>query len=143
VTLVDANLLVYAANADAPEHERAKGWLEGRLNGAERVGISWESLVAFVRITTNPRITPHPLTSEVAWAQVEEWLSAPVAWVPLPTDRHAGVLGGLMDRHRPSGKLVPDAHLAALAIEHGLEICSADTDFARFTEIRWINPLQA
>ena len=141
MTLVDANLLVYAANVDAPEHERARAWLEERLNGAERVGIPWESFVAFVRIVTNPRIIELPLAPEQAWSHIDDWLAAPVAWIPLPTERHAEVLGELIGRYRPSGNLIPDAHLAALAIEHGLEICSADTDFARFTEVRWINPL--
>jgi toxin-antitoxin system PIN domain toxin len=141
VTLIDANLLLYAANRDAAEHERATAWLEGQLNGSRRVGMPWESLTAFMRLATNPRVAAKPLSAEGAWAFVEEWLDAAVVWIPGPTDRHAEVLGGLMRRYRLTGKLVPDAHLAALAIEHGLDVCSADTDFARFTEIRWTNPL--
>jgi uncharacterized protein len=76
-----------------------------------------------------------------AWDFVEAWLAAATVWVPTPTERHADVLGGLIRRYRLAGNLVPDAHLAAIAIEHGLEVCSADTDFARFSEIRWRNPL--
>jgi hypothetical protein len=142
VTLIDANLLLYAANGDAPEHERAAAWLEELLNGGSRVAMPWESLVAFVRLATNPRVVARPLSPTRAWAFVEDWLDAAVVWIPVPTDRHPEVLGGLITKYRLGGKLVPDAHLAALAIEHGLDVCSADTDFARFSEIRWINPLR-
>ncbi len=116
-------------------------WLEERLNGDRRVGLPWESLTAFVRIATHPRASTHPLTPADAWKFVDAWLSAPASWIPQPTDAHADVLGRLIRSYRLSGNLIPDAHLAALAIEHGLEVCSADTDFARFTEIRWQNPI--
>ncbi len=139
--LVDANILLFAVNVAALEHERAAAWLEDSLNGSRRVGLPWESLTAFVRLATNPRVVSRPLEPADAWAFVEEWLAAPAAWVPVPTDRHATVLGDLVRRYRPSAKLVPDAHLAALAIEHGAEIISADTDFARFVEVRWRDPL--
>jgi toxin-antitoxin system PIN domain toxin len=139
--LVDANVLLFAANESAPEHAVARAWLEDALNGSRRVGLPWESLTAFVRLATNPRIVPRPLSPAAAWAFVDEWLASPAAWVPVPTDRHAEVLGDLVRRYRTAGKLVPDAHLAALAIEHGAEIVSADTDFARFTEVRWRNPV--
>ena len=141
--LVDANLLVYAINRAAPEHPVAARWLEEQLNGDERVGLPWDSLIAFYRISTSPRILPRPLAGEAAWQIVSEWLQTPVAWVPQPTERHAEVLGQLVSRYRVTANLVPDAHLAAIAIQHGLEICSADTDFARFTEVRWRNPLAA
>jgi toxin-antitoxin system PIN domain toxin len=139
--LVDANILLFAVNESAPEHDRAAAWLENALNGNRRVGLPWESLTAFVRLATNPRVVPRPLAPVDAWAFVEDWLAAPAAWVPVPTEHHAAVLGDLVRRHRPVAKLVPDAHLAALAIEHGIEIISADTDFARFTEVRWRDPL--
>jgi toxin-antitoxin system PIN domain toxin len=139
--LVDANILLFAVNESAPEHSRAAAWLEDALNGNRRVGLPWESLTAFVRLATNPRAVPKPLAPADAWSFVEDWLAAPAAWVPVPTERHAAVLGDLVRRHRPVAKLVPDAHLAALAIEHGVEIISADTDFARFTEVRWRDPL--
>jgi toxin-antitoxin system PIN domain toxin len=139
--LVDANILLFAVNTAAPEHNRAAAWLEVALNGNRRVGLPWESLTAFVRLATNPRVVARPLAPADAWAFVEEWLAAPAAWVPVPTERHAALLGDLVRRYRPSAKLVPDAHLAALAIEHGLEVMSADTDFARFTELRWSDPL--
>lgn len=139
--LIDANLLIYAVDATTPEHERASSWLIDRLNGNRRVGIPWESLNAFLRITTHPRATMRPLTAAEAWRFVSEWLAVDLVWVPVATDRHADVLGELIEHHRISGNLVPDAHLAALAIEHGLEIYSADTDFVRFTEVRWNNPI--
>lgn len=139
--LLDANVLLYAADEDSPRHVAASAWLEAQLNGDRRVGIPWESLTAFVRVITHPRIVVRPLTPESAWSYVEDWLLVPVVWVPLPTDQHASVLGHLVAKYRPTGNLVPDAHLAALAIEHGAEVISTDTDFARFTEIRWRNPL--
>jgi len=140
--LIDVNLLLYAAYRRAPEHERVASWLEEQLNGAQRIGLPWESLVGFVRLATNPRVSSPPLEPSAAWSFVDEWLSIPLVWTPMPTDGHAQVLGALVTKYRLSGKLIPDAHLAALAIEHGLDVCSADTDFARFTEIHWINPLR-
>ena len=100
-------------------------------------------LGAFLQISTNPRASEDPFSPEQAWSYVEDWLSAAPAWIPGPTERHAEVLGRLMTSYQLRGNLVMDAHLAALAIEHGLTVCSADTDFARFTEIRWENPLRA
>ena len=105
------------------------------------MGLPWESLGAFVRIATHPRAARNPLTAEQAWDIVEAWLGSPAAWIPLPTDQHVNVFGDLMRRYRVTGNLVSDAHLAALALEHGLELCSADTDFARFRELRWRNPM--
>lgn len=139
--LVDANLLLYARDSRSDQHVPAREWLTDQLNGEARVGLPWASLTAFVRIATHPRVYENPLTADQAWGQVEEWLAAAPAWVPLPTERHADVLGELVRRHDIRGNLVPDAALAALAVEHGLELCSADTDFARFREVNWRNPL--
>ena len=139
--LIDANLLLYAVDQKAPEHDAAASWLEEQLNGQRRVALPWESLGAFVRIATHPRASANPMRTTDAWDIVEAWLAVPSVWLPVPTDQHASIFGELLRRYRPTGNLVPDAHLAALAIEHGLEICSADTDFARFTEVRWRNPL--
>jgi uncharacterized protein len=139
--LVDANLLLYATNVSSPQHSAARAWLDERLSGTARVGLPWPSLLAFLRIGTNPRIFDRPLTADEAWRQVTDWLASDVAWVPGPTDRHADVLGPLLAAGGVTGNLVPDAHLAALAIEHGLELCSTDRDFARFPGLRWSNPL--
>ncbi|MBI2188896.1 MAG: PIN domain-containing protein [Acidobacteria bacterium] len=141
--LVDANLLLYAANRDAPEHTRARSWLDERLNGAARVGLPWPSLLAFVRIASNPAIMRTPVTPIEAWAQVQDWLACEVAWIPLPGAGHPDVLGRLLALDLVTSRLVPDAHLAALAIEHGLTLCSTDGDFSRFPGLKWENPLAA
>lgn len=138
---MDANLLVYAVNAAAPQHVAARSWLDSRLNGATRVGLPWASLLAFLRLTTNARVFPRPLSMADAWDQVTSWLHIGSAWVPAPTERHAGVLAHLLAASGVHGNLVPDAHLAALAIEHGLELNSTDGDFARFTGLNWRNPI--
>lgn len=139
--LVDANLLLFAADSESPFHIAGAAWLTAQLNGPRRVGLPWQSLGAFLRISTHPRASARPLTPQEAWGQVEDWLAAGTAWIPQPTDRHAEVLGGLLTSYQLRGNLVPDAQLAALAIEHGLTLYSADTDFARFREVRWENPL--
>lgn len=139
--LVDANLLVYAHVADFPQHEAAGRWLDAQLNAGHRVGLSWPSLLAFVRLTSNPRIFERALSIEAAWRQVEAWLAWPTVWVPLPTERHQQVIGSLLRQIGGQANLVPDAHLAALATEHGLTLCSSDGDFARFAGLRWVNPL--
>ena len=141
MTLIDANLLLYAANRDALEHERSRSWLEEQLNGSQRVGMPWETLTAFVRLATNPRVLARPLKPADAWSFVQDWLAVPVVWIPAPTEQHAQVLGALILKYDLRGNLVPDAHMAALALQHGLDVYSADTDFARFTEVRWVNPL--
>lgn len=139
--LVDANLLVYAYSRSSPQHDAAKRWLDARLNGSPRVGLPWESLLAFVRIVSNPRIFEKPESVRDAWEQVEEWLGNSSVWIPGPTERHAEIIGPLLRGPGSQSKLVMDAHMAALAIEHGLELCSSDGDFARFPGLRWVNPL--
>jgi uncharacterized protein len=139
--LIDANLLLFAVDRSSPFHQAAAVWLTGVLNGSRRVGIPWPSLAAFVRISTHPRASERPLSPEVAWRHVEAWLACDPVWIPGPTERHAETLGGFVVSYQLRGNLVSDAHLAALASEHGLTVFSADTDFARFREIRWVNPL--
>ena len=139
--LVDANLLVYAAAPLLPQHPAARAWLDDRLNGEARVGLPWASLLAFLRLVTDPRVFQPASGMAEAWRQMEEWLEQPTVWIPQPTERHAQVLGRLLSQSGAAGRLVPDAHLAALAIEHGLELCSNDGDFARFEGLRWNNPL--
>jgi len=139
--LIDANLLLYSADTTSRFYVPAREWLLDQLNGTRRVGLPWQSLTAFLRVSTNPRISPSPLSSQVAWDMVQIWLAAPAAWVPVPGPSHAELLGELIVRYEIAGNLVPDAQLAALALEHGLAVCSTDTDFARFAEVRWTNPL--
>jgi uncharacterized protein len=141
VILVDANLLIYSAVKDLPQHEAAREWLDGRLNDSPRVGLPWPSLLAFVRLVGNPRLFRRPLAIDTAWNQVEEWLSLPSTWVPGATANHAAVLARTLAEVGGNTNLVPDAHLAALAIEHGLTLCSTDRDFARFRGLRWKNPI--
>jgi len=139
--LVDASILLYAVDETSPFHERARHWLEDTLNGSRRVGLPWVSLTAFLRIVTNPRALAEPLAPAEAWAIVDAWLDAPTAWVPAPGRGHRAILGRLVSDLDLRANLIPDAVLAALCIEHGLEMISADTDFARFTELTWRNPL--
>jgi toxin-antitoxin system PIN domain toxin len=141
--LVDANLLVYAHVASSPGHDRARDWLDAQLNGSSQVALPWPSVLAFVRLVSNARIFARPLPVSAAWKQAASWLDLPVVWMPVPTERHREILGQLFDGVGFRPNLVPDAHLAALAIEHGLTLCSADGDFARFQGLRWENPLAA
>jgi len=140
VILLDANLLIYAHVASFAQHARARAWLDAQLGGVARVGFPWASLLAFLRIVTNPRLFERAEPVEDAWKQVRAWLAADVAWIPQPTERHADVLGGLLAG--VAANLIPDAHLAALALEHGLVLCSTDTDFARFAGLAWRDPLR-
>lgn len=141
--LLDANVLLYAVDETSSRNEAASRWLDGVLNGDRRVGLPWQTIGAFVRIATHPRVMTAPLTGPAAWEFVRAWLDVEVVWVPPATSRTAAVLGSLIERHQVTGNLVTDAQLAALAIEHGLVVCSTDTDFARFDEVRWHNPLAA
>ena len=139
--LVDANLLVYAHVRSFPQHARARDWLDSQLSRGAPVGLPWPSLLGFLRIVTNPRVFQQPEPMSEAWRQIGAWLAADVAWIPQATERHGDVLGALLAAAGVHANLVPDAHLAALAIEHGLLLCSADGDVARFPDLRWLNPL--
>lgn len=139
--LVDANLLIYAHVSTFPQHERARNWLDEQMNGTAPVGLPWPSLLAFLRLVTNPRLFDNPESITDAWEQVVAWLNCDPSWIPQPTERHIQILGSLLSGPGVHANLVPDAHLAALAIEHGLILCSTDGDFGRFSELRWRNPL--
>jgi hypothetical protein len=143
VILVDANLLVYAHVDSFPQHERARAWLDEQLSTSAQVGLPWSSLVAFLRLVTNPRVFEQAEAIADAWAQVRGWLDCDSAWIPQPTERHREVLDTLLRDPGIRGGLVHDADIAALAIEHGLTLCSTDGDFARFPGLRWSNPLVA
>jgi uncharacterized protein len=139
--LVDANILLYAVDEASPFHQRASTWLTAKLNGPRRVGFPWQSLVGFIRISTHERASAHPLSPAQAVGFVADWLQPEISWIPREGSGHAGVLADLITRYQLQGNIVSDAHLAALAIEHGLVVCSNDSDFARFSEVRWINPV--
>jgi uncharacterized protein len=140
--LVDANLLLYATVAHYDEHHAAHQWLTTQLNADHKVGIAWPTIQAYIRIITNPRMFPSPLSSDTAVQQVEHWLALEHVWSPLPTDRHFETLASLIRKRKATGNLVSDAELAAIAIQHGLELNSTDGDFARFPNLRWKNPLR-
>jgi uncharacterized protein len=139
---VDANLLVYAHVRSFPEHDVAHAWLEDQLATAPRLALPWPSLLAFLRLVTNPRVFTEPEPVEDAWEQVEAWLDAGPSWTPTPTARHREVLSRCLVRTTVRANDVPDAHLAALAIEHGLRLATTDDGFARFDELEWFNPLR-
>lgn len=138
--IVDANVLLYAVDEQSHFHTTARTWLEEALNGDERVGLPWASLMAFQRIITHPRVTATPLTAAQAWGFVTDWLDADQAWVPTPGRRHRDIVGRPLVDADLRGNLVTDAHLAALAIEHGTGICSFDSDYARFEGAHRITP---
>lgn len=138
---VDANLLLYAVNEDAPQHAKARRWLEGVLSGSEPVGFDWTVLLAFLRLSTRPAVFPHPLTPRQAFETMGEWLDQPCAEIVDAAEAHLKVLERLLGPLGSAGNLAADAHLAALALEQGAELCSCDSDFSRFPDLRWSNPL--
>lgn len=130
--LVDANVLLYAADSSSRHHLACVRWLESALNGSARVGLPAQSIGAFVRISTHPRIMSNPLSAADAWNIASSWLAAPAAWVPEVTEATVSILGDVVTEHDVTGNLVTDAQLVAQAMEHGLTVVTLDTDFARF-----------
>jgi hypothetical protein len=141
VKISDVNMLLYAYDSSSAHHERARPWLEEHLSGVEAFGFAWATLLAFVRLVTNPRVFDSPLRVGGALDVVETWLVTPCATVLHPGPRHAVLLRQLLEPLGTAGNLTMDAHLAALALEHDAELCSADADFSRFPGLRWSNPL--
>jgi uncharacterized protein len=141
VRIADLNLLIYAVNRDAPQHEAACRWLEARLGGDETLALSWPVVLGFLRLTTSARVFERPVPAERAVALVDDWLAHPNVVLLTPGERHWGILRALLREAGTAANLSTDAHLAALAIEHGAELESADADFARFRGLRWSNPL--
>ncbi len=139
--LLDANLLIYAVNQDAPLNRRAKSWLEEAISGPDTIGLSWNVLLAFLRLTTRPGLFGNPLRLETAFDLIASWLDQPSVTVVHAGPRHTRILRELLLPMGTGGNLTSDAHLAALAIEHGAELCSSDADFARFPGLKWRNPL--
>jgi toxin-antitoxin system PIN domain toxin len=141
VILPDVNLLLHAYNADSRVHQQARAWLEASLNGTRPVGFAWVAMLGFIRVSTHRQALANPLDPETACSHVRSWLSRSCALVLDPGDRHADILFGLLASLGTAGNLTTDAHLAALAIEHQAELHSTDADFARFSGLRWRNPL--
>lgn len=138
--LVDANVLLYAVNADAVHHERARRWIDGALSGEDTVAFAWIALLAFMRLSTKVGLFPAPLTIDQAMDRVDAWTGAGPAVVVEPTAQHGTILRGLLRSVGVGGNLVSDAHLAALAIEHRCGILSFDNDFGRFPGVDWTLP---
>ena len=141
--VVDINLLIYAVNDDTPHHRKAKSWLEKSLSSDETFGFSWIVILGFLRIITSGRIMPNPLPAEIALELIEEWLNQAPACIVVPTERHGSILKELLMPLGTAANLTSDAHLAALAIEHGARLFSTDNDFSRFPSLRWTNPIEA
>ncbi len=139
--VVDLNLLLYATNRDAADHERARRWLEEVLSGDEPVGLAWLVLLGFVRISTHHRVLARPLSAAQAFELVDEWLAQPAVRIVEATERHWTIVKQLLEPLGSAGNLTSDAHLAALALEHGAKLCSTDRDFGRFPHLQWVNPL--
>lgn len=139
--LLDVNLLIHVVDEQAREHEEALRWFEEVLSGTETVAFAWSALLGFLRITTRSQGARDPWPIESALDEIQRWLAQPVATVIHPTDRHAAVLRDLLAPLGAGGNLTSDAHLAALAIEHGATLCSHDNDFSRFPGLRWEDPL--
>jgi uncharacterized protein len=142
VKLPDVNLFLYAYDSRSPRHAPARDWLEQTLSGAETVGLSWIVLLAFIRLSTRSAVVERPLGVDAAIELVESWLDQPCVTVIHATERHAAVLRELLHPLGTAGNLTTDAHLAALAIEHGALLCSCDADFSRFQGLRWTDPLR-
>ena len=139
--LVDANLLLYAEDQLSPYHDAARKWWDAQLSGVSPVCLAWTVLCAFIRIGTNPRVFEHPLSLGQAISRVQSWLDQPCTRLIYPTERHWVVFKEMLTGGKAVANLVMDAHLAALAIEHGCELISTDTDFSRFPRLKWRNPL--
>lgn len=139
--LIDANLLLYAYDPRAPQHDASRRWLEAALSGPELVRVAWLTLWAFLRISTNPRVYEHPLSIDEAARIVASWLAQPNAAIVEPSDRHWEILASLLQDGQATGPLVMDAALAAIALEHGATLCTTDRDFARFPRLKVTNPL--
>lgn len=139
--LVDANVLLYAVNSDVKQHRTARRWLDEALTaGLEPIAFTWLVLLAFVRIATHPSIFARPLSAREAFDVVEQWLAQDASVVLDPAGRHFAVVRGLVEQTGTAGNLVNDAHLAAIAVEHGAEIASFDADFGRFEGVRVFRP---
>ncbi len=140
--LIDLNILLYAVNADAVPHRRARAWLQAAVAGDEPVAMAWVGLLGFLRLSTSGRALPRPLSLEDAASVVDWLLDEAGVQVLHPGAEHWRILRGLLSETGAAGNLTTDAHLAALAIENGAELCSSDGDFSRFRALRWSNPLK-
>ncbi len=139
--VVDANLLIYSYDSDSPDYKKSRDWVEKVFSGGEAVGLSWQALAAFLRVTTNKRLPGSRFTVEQAAQIVDRWLGQPNLRMLMPGDHHWPIFRRMVVEGQASGPLISDAELAALTIEYGGVLHTADRDFARFPGLRWVNPL--
>ena len=139
--VVDLNILIYAINRDAPNHLQAKNWWETCLSETESVGLPWVVALGFLRITTNPRVFSSPLAVDTAVDYLDDWINQPMVQIVNPSERHWDIIRELVVRFGTASNLTTDCHIAALTIENGGVLYSTDTDFSRFVELKWKNPL--
>lgn len=140
MTVVDANVLLYAVDEAAHHHERAYAWLSRALGGTETVVLPWVSLLAFLRLSTDHRVYPEPLTVEQAGSIVDAWLSRPNVIQGSAGAEHWRILRELLEGVGTGGNLVTDAHIAALALELDAPVTTFDNDFGRYPGVRWQLP---
>lgn len=140
--ILDANLLLYAYDSSSPFHAEAKMWLEALLSGSDLVGIPWQSVGAFLRVVTHPKLPGRRYSPEEAIGLVESWMRVAGVRMLSPGERHPALLREMLVGGQARGALVTDAQLAALALEHGGFLCTTDRDFGRFEGLRWGNPLR-
>ncbi len=138
--LLDANILLYAYDSDSARHAVCRSWLEAAFNSEETVALPWQTLLAFLRISTNSRATNKPLQSTEACEIISSWLHQVNVSVIGAGERFWELLQNQMREAQVTGPLVTDAALAALALEHGATLCSVDKDFRRFRGLKLIDP---
>jgi toxin-antitoxin system PIN domain toxin len=141
VKVPDVNLILYAYDSRSSRHSAARDWFERTLSGSETVGLAWVVLLAFIRLSTRSAVVEQPLKLDETFELVDAWLRQPSVTVIHPTERHPEMLRELLRPFGTAGNLTTDAHLAALAIEHGATLYSSDADFSRFSGLRWVDPL--
>jgi len=141
VILPDVNLLLYAVDETSPFHTPAKTWWDRSLSSTTIVGLCYPTILGFIRLVTSRRVFAAPLRITEATGYVADWLAQPNTTVLVPTPRHWSLLESLLEGTGIGGHLTTDAHIAALAIEHGFTVFSNDSDFGRFNSVRWENPL--
>lgn len=140
--ILDVNLLLYAVDVRSAHHANARNFLDRVLNTDETIALPWTVILGFLSVVTNARVFTHALTSDQALSVVDGWLARPNVVALEPGPEHWSILRDLMRESGTAGSLVSDAHLAALAIERGAELCSADADFGRYTRLRWVDPVR-
>ncbi len=139
--IIDTNVLLFAVNIAATQHAAARTWWEAALQGNETIGLPWIVVIGFLRLATSPRVFPVPIPLAESLTKIDHWLAHPNVRLIYETEEHWRILRGLLEQTGTAGNLTTDMHLAALAIGHGATLVSCDTDFARFTKVRWENPL--